>query len=171
MNTLQHEIFGANIYCFTPHGKVIDLPTGATPLDFAYKIHSKVGDQAVGALVNNSLVSLNTELRTGDVVEIKTNPQSKGPNEGWLKLVKTNQAKSHIRKWLLKKNANFLRETNIEKGKESLREVFRENKINEHKMMDYLSDSVLKISKLIVLMNYLLQLLVKIFSLHQLLII
>lgn len=144
MNTLQHEIFGANIYCFTPHGKVIDLPTGATPLDFAYKIHSKVGDQAVGALVNNSLVSLNTELRTGDVVEIKTNPQSKGPNEGWLKLVKTNQAKSHIRKWLLKKNANFLRETNIEKGKESLREVFRENKINEHKMMDYLSDSVLK---------------------------
>ncbi len=144
MNTLQKEIFGSNIYCFTPHGKVIDLPSGATPLDFAYKVHSKVGDQAVGALVNNVLVSLNTELKTGDVVEIRTNSQSKGPNEGWLKIVKTNQARSHIRKFLMRKNADFLRATNIQKGKESLSEQFREYGISEQKMMTFLTDEVLE---------------------------
>lgn len=144
MNTLQKEIFGSNIYCFTPHGKVIDLPSGATPLDFAYKVHSKVGDQAVGALVNNVLVALNTELKTGDVVEIRTNSQSKGPNEGWLKIVKTNQARSHIRKFLMRKNADFLRATNIQKGKDSLSEQFREFGINEQKMMSYLTDEVLE---------------------------
>ena len=144
MNTLQKEIFGSNIYCFTPHGKVIDLPSGATPLDFAYKVHSKVGDQAVGALVNNVLVALNTELKTGDVVEIRTNSQSKGPNEGWLKIVKTNQARSHIRKFLMRKNADFLRATNLQKGKDSLSEQFREFGINEQKMMSYLTDEVLE---------------------------
>lgn len=144
MNTLQKEIFGSNIYCFTPHGKVIDLPSGATPLDFAYKVHSKVGDQAAGALVNNVLVALNTELKTGDVVEIRTNSQSKGPNEGWLKIVKTNQARSHIRKFLMRKNADFLRATNIQKGKDSLSEQFREFGINEQKMMSYLTDEVLE---------------------------
>lgn len=144
MNTLQKEIFGSNIYCFTPHGKVIDLPSGATPLDFAYKVHSKVGDQAVGALVNNVLVALNTELKTGDVVEIRTNSQSKGPNEGWLKIVKTNQARSHIRKFLMRKNADFLRATNIQKGKDSLSEQFREFGINEQKMMSFLTDEVLE---------------------------
>ncbi|MDY2575279.1 MAG: bifunctional (p)ppGpp synthetase/guanosine-3',5'-bis(diphosphate) 3'-pyrophosphohydrolase [Bacilli bacterium] len=144
MNTLQKEIFGQNIYCFTPHGKVIDLPTGATPLDFAYKIHSKVGDQAIGAMVNNLLVPLNTELKTGDVVEIKTNPSSKGPNEGWLKIVKTNQAKSHIRKFLMKKNADFLRDTNIQKGREPLVELFKDYGINEQKMMTYLTSEVLE---------------------------
>ena len=143
MNTLQKEIFGQNIYCFTPHGKVIDLPTGATPLDFAYKIHSKVGDQAVGAMVNNLLVPLNTELKTGDVVEIKINPSSKGPNEGWLKIVKTNQAKSNIRKFLIKKNADFLRDTNIIKGREPLVELFKDYGINEQKMMSMLTQEVL----------------------------
>ena len=144
MNTLQNEIFGKNIYCFTPHGKVIDLPTGATPLDFAYKIHSKVGDFAVGAKVNNVLVPLSTELKTGDVVEIKTSANSKGPNEGWLKLVITNQAKSHIRKFLIKKNADFLRDTNIQKGKESLQDMFKEYGINEKQMLTYLNDDLLE---------------------------
>lgn len=144
MNTLQQEIFGQNIYCFTPHGKVIDLPNKATPLDFAYKIHSKVGDQAVGALVNNVLVPLSTELKTGDVVEIKTSATSKGPNEGWLKFVVTNQAKSHIRKFLIKKNADFLRETNIQKGRDSLSDMFKEYDINDKKMITYLNDELLK---------------------------
>lgn len=144
MNILQKEIFGKNIYCFTPHGKVIDLPTGATPLDFAYKVHSKVGDNAVGALVNNVLVSLNTELKTGDVVEIKTNPQSNGPNEGWLKIVKTNQAKSHIRKFLLKKNADILRDTNIDRGRETLVDLFKEYGYSEQKMIGLINtDEVL----------------------------
>ena len=144
MTTLQNEIFGASIYCFTPHGKVINLPTGSTPLDFAYKIHSKVGDQAVGAIVNNVLVPLSTELKTGDVIEIKTNAQSNGPNEGWLKLVKTTQARNHIRKFLMKKNANYLRDTVIEKGINAIVEMFREFEINEQKMVELITDSVLK---------------------------
>ncbi|MBE6131851.1 MAG: bifunctional (p)ppGpp synthetase/guanosine-3',5'-bis(diphosphate) 3'-pyrophosphohydrolase [Erysipelotrichaceae bacterium] len=144
MTTLQNEIFGASIYCFTPHGKVINLPTGSTPLDFAYKIHSKVGDQAIGAIVNNVLVPLSTELKTGDVIEIKTNAQSNGPNEGWLKLVKTTQARNHIRRFLMKKNANYLRDTVIEKGKNAIVEMFREFEISEQKMVELITDSVLK---------------------------
>ena len=143
MNTLQNEIFGSSIYCFTPHGKVINLPTGSTPLDFAYKIHSRVGDQAVGALVNSVLVPLSTELKTGDVIEIKTSTSSPGPNEGWLKIVQTTQARSHIRKFLMKKNADFLRDTNIIKGKEALIDLFKEYDITEHKMMELLNDNVL----------------------------
>ena len=144
MNTLVRDIFEANIYCFTPHGKVIDLPTGSTPLDFAYKVHSKVGDSAVGALVNNVLVPLSTELKTGDVVEIKTSKTSNGPNEGWLKIVKTNQAKSHIKKILTKKNADYLRDTNIQKGRETLAESFKECDISEQKMLTYLSNELLE---------------------------
>ena len=79
MNSLSHDIFEANVYVFTPMGKVVDLPAGATPLDFAYKIHTRVGDQAVGAIVNGTMVSLNTVLKTGDVVEIKTQKDSE-PN-------------------------------------------------------------------------------------------
>ena len=144
MASLQNEIFGASIYCFTPHGKVINLPTGSTPLDFAYKVHSKVGDQAIGAMVNNVLVPLSTELKTGDVIEIKTNPQSNGPNEGWLKFVKTTQARNHIRKFLMKKNADYLRDTVVLKGKEALVEMFREYDIGENKMLEYFNDDVLK---------------------------
>ena len=92
MQSLTHDIFDANVYVFTPKGKVIELPEGSTPLDFAYKIHSGVGDSAVGAKVNNSLVPLSTKLKTGDVVEIRTSSTSKGPNEDWLNLVKTSNA-------------------------------------------------------------------------------
>ena len=84
MATLNKDVFDANIYIFTPKGRVIDLPSGSTPLDFAYKIHTGVGDSAVGAIVNGTLVPLGTELKTGDVVEIKTSKSSAGPNEGWL---------------------------------------------------------------------------------------
>lgn len=141
VDTLQSEIFGSNIYCFTPHGKVIELPVDSTPLDFAYKVHSKVGDTAVGAVVNNALVPLSTTLKTGDVVEIRTSPNTT-PNEGWLKIVKTNSAKNHIKKFLIKKNADFLRETNIEKGKSSLVELFREYGLSEAQMVEKLNTKV-----------------------------
>lgn len=107
METLSKDIFEANVYVFTPKGKVIDLPRGATPLDFAYRVHTKVGDQAVGAVVNNVLVPLNTVLKTGDVVDIKVSKTSPGPNEGWLNIVKTNTAKSNIRKFLIKKIMSY----------------------------------------------------------------
>ena len=125
MSALQRDIFDANVYVFTPLGKVIDLPTGATPLDFAYKIHTKVGDSAIGALVNGVLVPLSTQLKTGDVCEIKTSKTSNGPNEGWLNIVKTSFAKNHIRKFLAKKNEINNRNINIENGKNMLLDEFK----------------------------------------------
>ncbi len=134
MSSLTHDIFEANVYVFTPRGKVIDLPNGATPLDFAYKIHTGVGDSAVGAIINNQLVPLNTPLKTGDVVEIKTSKTSNGPNEGWLKIAKTSLAKSHIRKAIAKKNAELLKGDNIQKGKEMLLESFKSCGKSEEEM-------------------------------------
>lgn len=143
MEALQHDIFDANVYVFTPLGKVVDLPSGATPLDFAYKIHSKVGDSAVGALINNVLVPLSYELKTGDVVEIKTSKNAPGPNEGWLKIAKTNFARSHIRKYLTKKNSEYLRNDQIQKGRQILLESFKELGLNEKEMMSHLNQKVL----------------------------
>ena len=137
---LSNDIFNANVYVFTPLGKVIDLPQGGTILDFAYKIHTKVGDSAVGAMVNGSFVPLNTELKTGDVCEIKTSKNAPGPNEGWLDLVKTTSAKNHIRKFLNAKNQEFLQEENIRKGKESAIDSFKMQDIGEGEMEKYLSD-------------------------------
>ncbi len=137
---LSNDIFNANVYVFTPLGKVIDLPQGATILDFAYKIHTKVGDSAVGALVNGVFVPLNTQLKTGDVCEIKTSKNSAGPNEGWLDIVKTASAKNHIRKALNAKNQAFLADENIRKGKESAIDSFKMQDIGEGEMEKYLSD-------------------------------
>ena len=107
----------AHLYIFTPKGKVIDLVAGSTPVDFAYRIHTRVGDTTTGALVNGVMVPLNTVLKTGDMVEIKTNKNSIGPSEGWLEFVKSNLAKSQIKKFLAKKNAELLREEKINKGR------------------------------------------------------
>ncbi len=144
MKTLTHDIFDANVYVFTPKGKVIDLPSGSTPLDFAYRIHSDVGDFATGAVVNNTLVPLSYELKTGDVVEIKTSKNSQGPNEGWLKIVKTNVAKSRIKKFLQRKNADFIRDDNIQKGHNTLIDVAREYELGERQILERIDDEVLK---------------------------
>lgn len=141
MTALQHDIFDANVYVFTPLGRVIDLPTGATPLDFAYKVHTKVGDQAVGALVNGLLVPLTYQLRTGDVCEIKTSKNSPGPNEGWLNIVKTSFARNHIRKYLAKKNVQVNREINIQKGKAMLADDFKDYGYNDKQMVKMLMDN------------------------------
>ena len=135
MEALQKDIFDANVYVFTPLGKVIDLPNGSTPLDFAYKIHTKVGDTAVGAIINGVLVPLSTVLKTGDVCEIKTSKNSPGPNEGWLNIVCTATAKNHIRKFLAKKNEEIYREENISRGREILIEEFKDYNINEKDMI------------------------------------
>lgn len=135
MKTLTHDIFDANVYVFTPKGKVIDLPTGSTPLDFAYRIHSDVGDYAIGALVNNVLVPLSYELKTGDVVVIKTSKNSQGPNEGWLKIVKSNLAKSRIKKFLQRKNADFIRDDTIQKGHTTMIDCARDYHLNDRDMI------------------------------------
>ena len=119
MDNLTHDIFEANVYVFTPMGKVIDLPQGSTPLDFAYRVHTKVGDSASGAMINGVLVPLNTELKTGDVVEIRTS-KTAAPNEGWLKLVKTVNARDNIRKYLQRKQSEDSRYEYIQKGKTTL---------------------------------------------------
>ena len=135
VSTLSNDIFNANVYVFTPLGKVIELPTGATPIDFAYKIHTGVAEKAVGAIVNHVMVPLNRELKTGDIVEIKTSEKSQGPNEGWLNIATTNFAKSHIRKFLTKKNAEFTKEEKVNRGKASVIEAFKQIGINELETM------------------------------------
>ena len=139
MDSLTHDIFDANVYVFTPKGKVIDLPNGSTPLDFAYRIHTNVGDTTVGALVNNVLVPLGTILKTGDMVEIKTSKTSPGPNEGWLKLVYTTSAKNHIRKFLKEKNADAMRDDKIAKGKVAIFDAFRDRGIEEKEALELLN--------------------------------
>ncbi len=141
MNSLSHDIFEANVYCFTPKGKVIELPTGATPLDFAYKIHTGVAEKAVGAIVNNVMVPLNTELKTGDIVEIKTSKTSFGPNKDWLKIASTSFAKAHIRKFLAKQNADFVKEEKKNRGKQSCLEAFRGLGLSESEMENLLNNN------------------------------
>ena len=140
MDNLTHDIFDANVYVFTPKGKVIGLPQGSTPVDFAYHIHTRVGDTCVGALVNGVMVPLNTVLVTGDLVEIKTNKNNPGPSEGWLDFVKSSAAKSAIRKYVAKKNAELIRDEKIAKGKQSCSDAFHDRAVNEDEMMNYLSD-------------------------------
>lgn len=135
MDALNRDIFESHIYVFTPKGKVIELPSNSTPVDFAYRIHTKVGDQCVGALVNGMMVPLNTVLKTGDMVEIKTSNKSRGPSEGWLNFVVSGIAKSSIRKFITRKNADLLRDEKIARGKQSCIDAFKERGIDEAEMM------------------------------------
>lgn len=129
VDTLTQDIFYANVYVFTPKGKVISLPAGSTPIDFAYRIHTKIGDTVTGAKVNNAIVPLSKVLETGDICEIKTSKTGHPTNE-WLNMCKTNFAKSHIKKYLIKQNKNFVRVENIEKGKQALLDSLNNNKVN-----------------------------------------
>lgn len=109
LDTLKDDIFSASVYVFTPTGDVYDFPNGSMPLDFAYRIHSEVGNRAVGAIVNGKIVPLSYKLQTGDVVEIKTSKSSTGPTESWLKLVKTSHARNKIKTYINKKQRdNFV---------------------------------------------------------------
>ena len=139
MDTLNHDIFESHIFVFTPKGKVIELPSGSTPVDFAYRIHTKIGDQCVGALVNGVMVPLNTVLKTGDMVEIKTSRTSPGPSEGWLDFVASSSAKSAIKKYIAKKNASLLREDKIAKGRQSCVDAFHERGVEEDEMVKLLN--------------------------------
>ncbi len=103
LDSIIEDIFSANVYIFTPKGDVYDFPAGSMPLDFAYRIHSDIGNKTVGAIVNGKIVPLSYKLKTGDVVEIKTSKTCTGPTNQWLKLAKTSHAKSKIKGYLNKK--------------------------------------------------------------------
>jgi len=113
LDTLKTDLFSEEVFLFTPKGDVISMPKGATPLDFAYRIHSAVGNQCVGAKVNGKIVPLDTTLETGDRVEILTSASSKGPGTDWIRICKTPQAKAKIRQFLKK----ALKEENVELGR------------------------------------------------------
>ena len=108
------DLFTDEIFLFTPKGVVIDLPNGATPIDFAYRLHTDIGNKCVGAKVNGKIVPLDYKLKTGEIVEVLTSNNAKGPNMDWLNIAKSNQAKSKIRSWFKKAK----KEENISKGKE-----------------------------------------------------
>ncbi len=146
MASLTNDIFGANVYVFTPLGKVVDLPVGATTLDFAYKIHTKVGDAAVGAVVNGVLVPLSTVLKTGDICEIKTSEKSTGPNDSWLEIAKTSSAKNHIKRALQKKDASLLKEEKTKQGMRSLFDGFKLRGFEEEEALKILSENLGKLS-------------------------
>lgn len=108
LDSIIEDIFSANVYVFTPRGDVLDFPTGSMPLDFAYRIHSDIGNKTVGAIVNGKIVPLSYKLKTGDVVEIKTNKSCPGPTSAWLKNVKTSHARQKIKNIINKRKRDEL---------------------------------------------------------------
>ena len=125
-----------NIYCYTPKGDVIELPRGATPIDFAYRIHTKVGETTVGAIVNNNIVPLNYELQDNDIVKINTN-KSSTPSKEWINFVKSTQVRNKIRSFFTKNE----REVYIERGKYSLEKELRKRKLS---INEFTSDTNVK---------------------------
>lgn len=132
METLKIDFFTDEVFVFTPKGDVINLPDGSTPIDFAYRVHTAVGNACVGSKVDGRIVPLNYKLKNGNIVEIITNPNSNGPSRDWLKIVKSTQAKSKIKQFFKLKEKDL----NIAKGKESLEK--------ELKRLGYKTTEILK---------------------------
>ena len=136
VNTVKDEVLNNNIYCYTPKGDVIELPKGATPIDFAYHIHTKVGETTVGAIVNNNIVPLNYELQNNDIVKINTN-KSSTPSKEWINFVKSTTTRNKIKGFFTKND----REIYIERGKYILEKELRKRKLV---FSEFLSDENIK---------------------------
>lgn len=131
IDTVKMDLFNTHVYVFTPRGSVMELPDGATPVDFAYKIHTDVGHSCVGAKVNSRIVPLNYKLKIGDIVEILTSKTPQGPSRDWLNFVKSSQARNKIRSYF--KRQNF--QENIEKGKDMLERELKKYRLTLKQVM------------------------------------
>lgn len=132
VETIKTDIFPEEVYVYTPSGEVIDLPAGSTPIDFAYRIHTDVGNHCIGAKVNDKIVPLNFKLRLGDIVNIMTSKQSKGPSREWIRFAKTKHAKNKIRQYF----KHIERDENISRGRKVLE--------GEVKKLGHISEELLK---------------------------
>lgn len=148
IDSLKVDLFSDQVFIFTPKGDVINLPSEATPIDFAYRIHTEIGNRCIGAKVNGHIVPLDYNLKTGDIVSILTSKSANGPSRDWLNIVKTSTARSRIRQWFKREQ----REENIERGQEMLN---REFKKANYKLKDVISLKTYDlINELIEEMNY-----------------
>ena len=125
MNALKEDVFSSQVYVFTPKGDVVELPAESTPIDFAYRVHTNVGNKCVGAKIDGRIVTLDYKLQNGNIVEILTSSNSNGPSRDWINMVKTPNAKSRIRQWFKKER----REENIQRGNELLEKEFKKQHI------------------------------------------
>lgn len=131
MSTLKTELVEDSVYVFTPKGQIKTLPKGSTPIDFAYSIHADIGNKMVGAKINSKMMPIITPLHNGDIVDIMTNDNSKGPSRDWLKFVKSSSAKTKIQQWF-KKNE---RDLNIERGKEIIARELKRIRLNSDELL------------------------------------
>jgi guanosine-3',5'-bis(diphosphate) 3'-pyrophosphohydrolase len=138
LDTLRTEMRNAPLYVFTPKGKVISLPNGSTPVDFAYGVHTEVGNHTIGARVNGRLVSLSSQLEMGDIVEVFTKPDNAGPSRDWLNFVKSPRARSKIKQRFTKER----REEAIETGKESIARLMRKEGVGLKRVLTHESLSL-----------------------------